>query len=225
MPWLKDAGKRMRHLLRFAAAAPLLLCLVDTACAPADQGERAKVEAIIARSKLTRATYAVYFWDRIPHPDQPVEEWSAEFNSGSLHRVETSRDRVIADCAVHKGMHLSLSDGNIVSGPQVAAEACGINTNREFLAEESLGRIKTHFGGADRVRVTDSENIRTYDISDEGIILHTVYETNDARHLKVLDIEAVEVSRSLPSPDMFDEASLKASFVPEAFKVAPKASR
>ena len=216
----------MRYSLRFAAAAPLLLCLVGTACAPSNQGETAKVEAIIARSKLTRATYAAYFWDKMQHPEQPaVEKWSAEFNSGSLHRVETSRDRVIADCAVHKGMHLSLSDGNIVSGPQVAAEACGINTNRQFLAEESLGRIKTHFGEADRVRVTDSENIRTYDISDEGIILRTVYETNDARHLKVLDIEAIEVSRSLPGSDVFDQASLKASFVPEVFKVAPKALR
>ena len=116
----------MRNLLRFAAAAPLLLCLFDTACASADQGERAKVEAIIARSKLTRATYAVYFWNKMQHPDQPVvEEWSAEFNADSLHRVETPRDRVIADCAVQKGMHLSLPTGNIVTGPQVAAEACG----------------------------------------------------------------------------------------------------
>ena len=216
----------MRHLLRLAATAPLLLCLAGTGCAAADRGERAKVEAIIARSKLTRATYAVYFWNKMQHPGQPlVEEWSAEFNSDSLHRVETPRDRVIADCAVRKGMHLSLPAGNIVSGPQVAAEACGINTNRQFLAEESLGRIKTHFGEADRVRVTDSENIRTYDISDDGIILRTVYETNDARHLKVLDVEAIEVSHSLPGSDMFDQASLKASFVPEVFKVAPKAQR
>ena len=93
----------MRHLLRFAAAAPLFLCLAGTACTPADQGERAKVEAIIARSKLTRATYAVYAWNKMQHPEQPaVEEWSAEFNSGSLHRVETPRDRVIADCAAGK---------------------------------------------------------------------------------------------------------------------------
>jgi hypothetical protein len=216
----------MRYVLRFAAAAPLFLCLVGTACAPANQGETAKVEAIIARSKLTRATYAVYYRNRMQHPDQPVvEEWSAEFNAGSLHRVETPRDRVIADCAAQKGMHLSLPTGNLVSGPQVAAEACGINTNREFLAEESLGRIKTHFSEADRVRVTDSENVRTYDISDEGIILRTIYETNDARHLRVLDVEAIEVSRGLPSSDMFDEASLKASFVPDAFKTAPKAPR
>ena len=216
----------MRRLLCLAAAATSLAGLIGATPAPAVRGEIDKVGAIIARSKLTRETYAVYFWNRMPHPGQrPTEEWSAEFNAGSLHRVETPRDRVIADCAAHTGTHLSLATGAIVSGPQVAGVACGINTNRQFLAAEALGRVRTRFGGADRVRVTDAENIRTYDISDQGIILRTLFDTNDARHLRVLDVETVAVSHRLPGAGMFDEASLKKSFVPDAFKLAPRTPR
>ena len=87
----------------------------------------AKVGEIIARSKLTREMYAVYFWNRIERPgQQPEEEWSAEFNSGDLHRVETPRDRIVADCAASTGTYLSLSTGKVITGPQVAGVACGI---------------------------------------------------------------------------------------------------
>jgi hypothetical protein len=213
----------MRRSLRLAATAILLAGLVGTVPAPANQNEAAKVTAVIARSKLTRSTYAVYFWNRIQPPGQEAaEEWSAEFNSGSLHRVETPRDRLIADCAAHTGTYLSLVTHEVVTGPQIAGVACGINTNRPFLALEALGRVKIRFIDADRVRVTDAENVRTYDISDDGIILRTTFETNDARHLLVLDVEAVEVSRSLPSSNIFDEASLNMSFVPDRLKAAPR---
>lgn len=213
----------MRRSLQLVAAAILLVGFVGAAPAPVDQSEAAKVGAIIARSKLTRETYAVYFWNRMQPPGhEAAEEWSAEFNSGSLHRVETPRDRLIADCAAHTGTYLSLVTREVVTGPQIAGVACGINTNRQFLALEALGRVKTRFADADRVRVTDAENVRTYDISDNGIILRTIFETNDARHLTVLDVEAVQVLRSLPSSNMFDEASLSVSFVPDRFKIAPK---
>jgi len=216
----------MRRSLSLAAATTLAFSLMGASFASTDDTEIAKVGAIIARSKLTRDIYAVYFWNRIQHPEQQaVEEWSAEFNSGSLHRVETPRDRVIADCVAHTGTYLSLISGQKVSGPQVAGAACGINTNRQFLAVESLGRVKNQFADADRVRVTDAENVRTYDISDNGIILRTIFETNDDRRLTVLDVETVGITGSLPNADMFDESSLSVSFVPERFRIAPKSLR
>ena len=216
----------MRHSLRFVTAAALFVGLVGAAPPSADQSGKGKAEAIISRSKLTRETYSVYSWNRIQPPGQKaVEEWSAEFNSGSLHRVETPRDRLIADCAAHTGTYLSLVTGNVITGPQVAGVACGINTNRQFLSVEALGRVKTRFADADRVRVADTENVRTYDISDDGIILRTIFETNDAKRSTVLDVEAVAVTHSIPGPNMFDEASLASSFVPDRFKVAPKSLR
>jgi hypothetical protein len=213
----------MRRSSKFAAVAVMFAGLIGTAPAVTDQSEPGKVGAIIARSKLTQATYAVYFWNRIEHPGQkPVEEWSAEFNSGSLHRVETPRDRIVANCNASAGTHLSLATGKIITGSQVAGVACGINTNRQFLKVETLGRVKSRFGDADRVRVTDAGNVRTYDISDDGIILRTIFQTNDAQHLTVLDVETVAVFNRLPNTAMFDEASLKESFVPNQFREAPK---
>jgi hypothetical protein len=213
---------KMQRVLQFAAIATLSLGL-DTTPVSADQEAIATVGAIIARTKLTRETYAAYYWNSIQHPGQQiVEEWSAEFNSGSLHRVETPRDRVVADCAAQTGTYLSLISGEVVTGPQVARVACGINTNHQFLAVETLGRVETDFGVADRVRVSDAENVRTYDISEAGIILRTSFETNDARHLAVLNMKAINVTHSLPSPDMFDTASLQTSFVSDRFRTAPK---
>lgn len=201
----------------------MFVSLIGATPAAADSNEATKVGAIIARSKLTQATYAIYFWNRIERPgQQPVEEWSAEFNSGNLHRVETPRDRIIADCKAPAGTYLSLSNGKIITGSQVAGVACGINTNLRFLKIESLGRVTSRFGGADRVRLTDTDNIRTYDISDDGIILRTIFQTNDARHLTVLDVETVAVFNRLPTNSMFDEPSLKDSFVPDRFREAPK---
>lgn len=213
----------MRSWSQVALVTIMFLSLIGAAPAATDLSEADKVGAIIARSKLTQATYAIYFWNRIEHPgQQPVEEWSAEFNSGNLHRVETPRDRVIADCQAPTGTYLSLATGQVITGAQVAGVACGINTNFQFLKMESLGRVTSRFGDADRVRLTDANNIRTYDISDDGIILRTVFQTNDARHLTVLIVETVEILNRLPNPSMFDESSLKESFVPNRFREAPK---
>lgn len=216
----------MQHPFRIIAAAALLFGLPGPTSAVVDQSATARVEAVIARSASTRSTYAAYYWNRIQHPGQQVvEEWSAEFNSDNLHRVETPRDRVVADCAAGTGTYLSLVTGEVITGPQVASTACGINRNRRFLAMESLGRVRTRFGDADRVRLTDADDVRTYDVSDDGIILGTVYQANAPGRRIELVVRTVELSRSLPAAGMFDQPSLKVSFVPERFKLAPKPRR
>ena len=70
--------------------------------------------------------------------------------------------------------------------------------------------------------MTDAENIKTYDVADNGVLLHSTYETNDARRIMVLEADAVALSRQLPGAAMFDEASLEKSFVPGRYKTAPK---
>jgi len=213
----------MRPSIRLTALAALFACQNGAAPATVRQSVTGKTDAVIARSKRAQVTYAIYYWNRIEHPGQrPIEEWSAEFNSANHHRVETPRDRVIADCAAHTGTYLSLATGQVVTGPQIAGVACGINTNLPFLKTEFLGRVKSRFGDADRVRVTDAQNVRTYDISDSGVILRTVFETNDSRHLTVVDVETVAIFDKLPDTAMFDAASLKRSFVPDQFKKTPK---
>ncbi|HEX4097491.1 MAG TPA: hypothetical protein VHX64_12230, partial [Caulobacteraceae bacterium] len=111
------------------------------------------VAAVVDRTKSTRATYAIYTWIRISRPGQPPhEEWSAEFNSGALHRVETPRDRVVANCEARTGSALSLVTGKVRTGPEVAEAACGIDTNFQVDAADWLGRQPSPLGPLDAIR-------------------------------------------------------------------------
>jgi hypothetical protein len=102
----------------------------------------------------------------------------------------------------------------------VANAACGINTDKPFLGMEALGRIATPYGNADRVRVTDADNIRTYDVTDDGVLVHTAYENNNSKKPITLDSETMALERALPSVDMFSETSLRTSLVPAVYRKA-----
>ncbi len=192
---------------------------------PPDLASRAEIEKvaqIISRTKTVSTTYAVYFWNHGRSPSlASADEWSAEFHSGSLHRVETPRDRVVANCAEGTGAYLNLASGLVSKGPGVAAAACGINTNRQFIAVKWMGRVQSFSIPADRIQLTDSSNIRTYDVSDDGVILASVYALRDPQKSTELETFAVSLSAVLPDKSMFDEASLQKSFVPEQFKKPP----
>jgi hypothetical protein len=206
------------------AVLPLALSGAATAsCTPA---ENPAVRSVIERSKTTTATYALYQWTRLTPPNTPAsEEWAAEFNSGTLHRVETPRDRVIADCRAKTGAALSLATGEIIRGERVANAACGINTDKQFLDMASLGQVARPYGKADRVRVTDVDNVRTYDVTDDGVLVHASYQNNEGKRPIVLDSEATGLERALPAADMFSEASLRTSFVPAPYRSAPATHR
>lgn len=90
----------MTLVLRMAQAAAVLAVTLLAACDQAAPPVEltGKVKEVIDRSKATQATYAVYNWNELPRDGQLVQEWSAEFHSGDKHRVETLRDRLIADC-------------------------------------------------------------------------------------------------------------------------------
>lgn len=72
-----------------------LICAASSLAATSS-GE---AEKTIALTRETRATYSVFFWNVITRPGSPAQaEWSAEFHKGALHRVETPRDRIVANC-------------------------------------------------------------------------------------------------------------------------------
>lgn len=181
------------------------------------------VAPIVSRTRTTKATYAVYYWNRItPARGEASEEWSAEFNRGNWHRVETPRDRLIADCAAMKGIDLSLETGQIISGPAVAKTACGINATRPVRQSEYLGRQQGRLGDFDRVRLIDAGDVRTYDVSSDGVILGVTYANVDKPQNVTLTMASTALDRALPDADMFSPESLARSVVPEKFKVAPK---
>jgi hypothetical protein len=192
-------------------------------CAPAGSGDDPAVRRVIERSKTTTMTYALYQWTRLTPLDAPAsEKWAAEFNSGTLHRVETPNARLIADCREKTGAYLFLTTGEIIRGEKVAEAACGINTAKPFLGMQALGRVTTPYGKADRVRVIDADDIRTYDVTDDGVLVQAAYQNNSGKRPIVLVSEAAGLEHTLPSGDMFSEASLRSSFVPARYRTAPR---
>lgn len=197
----------------------------SAACTPSPHGpgtDARKVKSVVERSKKARTTYAAYQWQRITLEGAPArEEWAAEFNAGNLHRVETVLGRVVANCETMTGSYLSLATHAVATGPRYADAACGIDTARPLVEQGWLGVVQTPFGKADRVRLVDNEYIRTYDINENGVIVRAVYRKNAPGKSLVLVQVVVALSSSLPSGQLFDEASLQSSFVPEKYKNPP----
>ena len=161
----------------------------------------------------------MYLWNRVTKPAEPVlEEGSAEFHTGDLHRVETPRDRIVADCRAQTGAYLSIASGEIVEGPKVAAAACGINTNFPFKSVELLPDIRTKFGIAQRVQVIDNENIREYDVLQNGALVRTAYTENRPGGSLLIVTEAVLLEDTVPDNAMFTRAALTKSYLPSDLK-------
>ena len=223
--------RRKELLLLIACAATLFGANARASVTPAagitDTPTRqadalARVLAVIKRTKTTRATYAIYTWIWLKRGDNtPAEEWSAEFNSGVRHRVETPRDRLIADCEALNGTAVSLPSGETHSGRQVADAACGIDTVRAVDSAQWLGTVSTPCGKADRVRLISAELVRTYDITADGIIAATTYARNVDGEPPILVTKATTCSSELPLGSLFDQPSLQQSYVPAKFKLAP----
>ena len=210
----------MRFVLVILLGASMSAC---TPAAASHEDVSPRALELLERTKQVTETYAVYNWNWITlHNQEPTEEWSAEFHSGHLHRVETPIARVVADCQKHNGYSLFLPTGKIVEGPEVAAAACGIATNAQFTAAEWLSVVQTSFGEAQRIRITDQELIREYDISEEGVLLRTTYTEINPRRKLLLKVDAVALENTLPSADMFDKDSLSRSFVPDRFRETPE---
>ena len=176
-------------------------------------------QAAIDRSRETHATYSVFTWNRVSFPDaNPFEEWSAEFHDGDLHRVETPRDRLIANCASQTGTHYNAVTGERVSGPSIARAACGVQANSRILSATFDGRKAGPFGVVEKITIRDPENVRTYEIMADGALVGATIELEDGTVL--LDARAVAVETTVPR-DIFSEESLERSAVPERYRKPP----
>lgn len=202
--------------------ALLAVQVASGSAAQEPESRPAKATEVLERTRQVSGTYALYMWNRITLPDSPaVEEWSAEFHSGHMHRVETPRDRVVADCKAGTGTALSLVTGTIVEGAQVALGACGIDRSSPIMSAEITASIDTPWGPAERLRIVDARYIRDYDVSAQGILLAGRYAENKAGEPVILTNRAVALDTALPEAGMFDRKSLDRSFVPERYRGPP----
>ncbi len=188
----------------------------STAWAAFDQ----RADQAIMRSRTTTATYALYAWNHVtPADENPREEWAAEFHKGTLHRVETPRTRLVADCAAVMGTYFDVETGETGTNAQVARVACGISAARPIRSAEWIARVSSRFGPIDRIRVTDDKVIRTYDVADNGALVSGTISDLDGT-LR-LDNFALDLVSTLPSEDIFSKESLQRSVVPDQYKQRP----
>ena len=193
-----------------------LLFLIGISCPGRTAHLDPKAEAVVERTRTTRATYVVYGWRSM---DGSSGDWAAEFNSGALHRVENSINRIVADCSKMTGAAYDLATGEIDRGAWTAKAACGIQSLTTSLSSKWLGQVETPFGRGDRILITDAVSARTYDVLDNGVIAASTYHRNsDGRDIVM---EASDVSNSLPKADIFSESSLQESVVPDRYKQSP----
>lgn len=193
----------------------LALLLVGSwpAIGPAKPTAKPDADGIIALTRNTTATYAAYSVTHLFEP-VPSQEQTAEFHSGHLHRVETPRDRVVANCETGEGYHFRLPEGTIRSDPSVAKSACGIDANRTLLSKQVTAIKSGKFGVTWRLVVTDTYYIRGYDVTDKGVIVGSFMRNNDENKTLLLHAEAYRVTHTLPDEDMFSRESLNRSFLP-----------
>lgn len=151
---------------------------------------------------------------------RPRDDWSAEFHSGRLHRVETPDARIVADCDAQTGAGIDLSTGERFTGRHLAQVACGINTARPIVEVSWIGAGQGRFGPVDRLRIVDETVERYYVVDGAGILVGAEIYTIGGRGC--LQSEPLAVERSLPAGDLFSPESLDRSFVSERFRRAPQ---
>jgi hypothetical protein len=206
--------------MRTGRLAVIALAILAAPACSKDSIDTKAAEAV-ERSRSTQDTYSLYLWNRVrAESGEYDEEWSAEFHSGGKHRVETPRDRIVADCNTREATHLHVPSGTINHGSRIANAACGINANDEVSSLEYIGAIESPFGPVDRVRIVDEEFVRVYDVAANGALVSGSYY--DKAGEPVIQTVAVAMTDDA-LPDLFTEQSLRRSAVPDEYRIAPAA--
>ncbi|MBS0297758.1 MAG: hypothetical protein JSR45_15720 [Proteobacteria bacterium] len=184
-----------------------------------DPASSAKAHAVLQRTKTNRGTYAIYNWNRLTlEGGQTKEVYGTEFNSGAKHRVEVPAAQIVADCDARTAVTRTMSDGVESDNAQSADSACGINTAKPILKMEWLGQVDTPYGKADRIRITDADDIRTYTVDADGVLLAETMARNAFGQPVFFETKAYVLSHDLPSASMFDRSTLAQTFTPEAYR-------
>ena len=170
--------------------------------------------AVVARTKAPTSDYSLFQWTISRQENRAYSLWAAEFHLGSLHRVETPLDRIVADCKAMIGHHRSLIAGKTLSGREAAETACGI----DMMGATGLvyeGRLASPHGDLDVVALEKGGLSRRYWVDPVGILIQSEFVADDDRPDEpTLRNWATKVVREAPDAAMFTPESLERSFVP-----------
>jgi len=184
-----------------------------------DPASSARAHAVLQRTKTNRGTYAIYNWNRLTLDGGRTKDvYGTEFNSGAMHRVEVPGAQIVADCDARTAVTRTTADGQEHEDATSADSACGINTAKPILKMEWLGQVDTPYGKADRIRITDADDIRIYTVDADGVLLAETMARNSLGQPVFFETQAYVLRRDLPSASMFDKATLAQIFTPEAYR-------
>lgn len=197
------------------SASFLVLALMICAGATSEGDEGAM--AAIARTRDTRADFVVVSDVRVAFEElQPMAFVGAEFHSGPYHRLEDPNFRVVADCHLRAGHHLTIASNTIDSGPEIAYRLCGIGSFPPSAKVSLLGTVVTKFGDASRVEVDEAEYNRTYDVLESGAIVRNVWRSKASEGRIVYEAVATSYCETQLRESAFTQASLSERFLPSA---------
>ena len=189
-----------------------------------NEAQAALVQQLIERTKTTQASYALVSRNETRRDDATIHEFAAEFNQGDLHRVETPRDRIVTNCRTGWNAHLNIATGTVTHDDATAGMACGIYTGDGVVNAEITGTKTSQFGLLQELKIKTVTGLtRIYGIAPNGAIVSE--EIVDPAGKPRLLTTAMSLSHRLPQTDIFSEASLAKSAVPdEVIKQASKPS-
>ena len=174
------------------------------------------VQSLIRRTQTTDATYALVNANEIRRDDGTIHEFGAEYNQGDLHRVETPRDRIVANCRTGWVAHLNIASGEISHEGELSRMACGIYIGDGLRSAKVTGSRESQFGPLQQLSIATFTGTRTYEVAPNGAI---VFETIADQNGKVrLITKTIWISPHLPAGDLFSEDSLAKSVVAEQLK-------
>lgn len=113
------------------------------------------------------------------------------------------------------GTYVQMGSAKTITGAAVARAACGVQANSVIQSAHIEGKRETRFGPATHLVVVDADNIRTYDVDPNGVLLGATISDRDGR-LRLVG-RAVSFTADVP-PDIFSVESLGKSAVPERFR-------
>jgi hypothetical protein len=182
----------------------------------AAQNTDEQVQRLIERTRTTQATYALVSTNEIRADDKTTREFAAEFNQGDLHRIETPRDRIVANCRTGWAAHLNVASGAVTYEDGLASVACGIFTGDGLRDAKMTGSKETQFGPVQQLSINTFAATRTYEVAANGaIVAETIADQSGKLRLIM---KAISLSDQLPSQDIFSEDSLNESVVPVELK-------
>lgn len=204
---------------RVALAATLILAgpaIAQDAVSP-------EVRAVIARSRNPTVDYIVVHSERVTLQGRTFEQVSAEYQRGAMHRVETKPARAIANCATGDMVRYLPALDRIERFSGGDRGACGIGDAEPVLSSRMLLPVTGPWGRADVIELTGHDFVRRYVVTDDGILVSGDWTPRRPDVSFATRTLQVVVTRAVPDPAMFEEASLRRTFTPPLAGDAPAA--